>query len=554
MLSALLLAGLLPLAVLPFVPAGEEAVGNDDQDDADTVTAETDAGETGELLQCMLGEEGGALHQFDASMGSTDITGFSPGTDLVEVDLTNVSEDIYFDLYEQGESSSFSVTSGPDQVATVNFPDLETVPQGDVFLRLSDPEDGSAYQVSLAEAIEDASATAPQTEVEQPAEALGPLDPNEPDPPGPYSPLEPEWLNPDPPEDPESPGPEAPSVVDPVDPDEGDDPGPEVDPDDLVLTPEDPDSPDGPGPFVPEEDPTISDPLDPTDPDLPGPGDPVILDPELRYSAEEIGPVPQEPSEKTGGPAMKPAAEDGSLGPLAPDNAPSEEGPDEVAGLPTEDDQATGDTRTGADLPRALDQDSQPDTRDAQAETAPEDGTETQTDAKPTSDGPDQTVDAETHDRVDDENTGDALQATEPAVQAPAAPLGGASAGGWFQAAADGAGAPAGEIADDSPEDLGEEDSDAEMLAEPETEDPGAVPVPDPPEPDPAEVDGFRVGEDVLHLMLDPHPGPDAAILVGPSEDGMDSLVTLDGRILAILRGAPGASIADLYLEPPRAS
>ena len=64
-----------------------------------------------------------------------------------------------------------------------------------------------------------------------------------------------------------------------------------------------------------------------------------------------------------------------------------------------------------------------------------------------------------------------------------------------------------------------------------------------------AEILDFKVGEDFLRVSLDPQaqaPGV-AEVQVEPSADGLDGLVRVNGDLVAILRGAPGATASDVY-------
>jgi hypothetical protein len=71
-----------------------------------------------------------------------------------------------------------------------------------------------------------------------------------------------------------------------------------------------------------------------------------------------------------------------------------------------------------------------------------------------------------------------------------------------------------------------------------------------------ARVPGFVPGEDKLQLSLEP-PGADPYapdITVTPSADGADGLVRVDGALVAVLQGAPGATPQDVeavVLPPP---
>lgn len=66
-----------------------------------------------------------------------------------------------------------------------------------------------------------------------------------------------------------------------------------------------------------------------------------------------------------------------------------------------------------------------------------------------------------------------------------------------------------------------------------------------------AEVSDFAPGEDFLRVSLNPDMGydGDSQITVEPSDDGADGLVLVDGDIVALLRGAPGATLADIHVE-----
>jgi Ca2+-binding RTX toxin-like protein len=65
-----------------------------------------------------------------------------------------------------------------------------------------------------------------------------------------------------------------------------------------------------------------------------------------------------------------------------------------------------------------------------------------------------------------------------------------------------------------------------------------------------AEVTDFQPGVDFLHVDLNPELGPDTpSVDVGPSQDGHDGVVRVNGNVVAILRGAPDATDADVYAE-----
>jgi Ca2+-binding RTX toxin-like protein len=65
-----------------------------------------------------------------------------------------------------------------------------------------------------------------------------------------------------------------------------------------------------------------------------------------------------------------------------------------------------------------------------------------------------------------------------------------------------------------------------------------------------AEIDDFTVGEDFLRITLNPDlDHGDLALTVDPSTDGLDGIVRVNGETIAILRGTPGASTADMRVE-----
>ncbi len=65
-----------------------------------------------------------------------------------------------------------------------------------------------------------------------------------------------------------------------------------------------------------------------------------------------------------------------------------------------------------------------------------------------------------------------------------------------------------------------------------------------------AEIDDFDPGKDFLHISLDPDMPLDGAdIAVSPSDSGEDGVVTVNGQVIAILRGAPTATIADVQID-----
>ena len=65
-----------------------------------------------------------------------------------------------------------------------------------------------------------------------------------------------------------------------------------------------------------------------------------------------------------------------------------------------------------------------------------------------------------------------------------------------------------------------------------------------------ADIQDFAVGEDFLRVSLNPEiDHGDMALEVAPSPDGNDGMVRVNGSLVAILRGAAGATSADVYVE-----
>lgn len=67
-----------------------------------------------------------------------------------------------------------------------------------------------------------------------------------------------------------------------------------------------------------------------------------------------------------------------------------------------------------------------------------------------------------------------------------------------------------------------------------------------------AEITDFSTGEDFLRISLNPDLTSGTPVIsVTPSEDGLDGVVTVNGEVVAVLQGAPGASAADIYVDVP---
>ncbi|WP_421702405.1 calcium-binding protein [Aliiroseovarius sp.] len=65
-----------------------------------------------------------------------------------------------------------------------------------------------------------------------------------------------------------------------------------------------------------------------------------------------------------------------------------------------------------------------------------------------------------------------------------------------------------------------------------------------------AQVTDFNPGEDLLSVQLNPDfMGREVVLDVQPSADGADGVVTVNGEVIAVLRGTPGATVADVYVN-----
>jgi len=294
MLSALLLLGLLPFASLPLLQ-NEEETEDGPPDSVDPGGGEDDA-------------ELGALYNVAAAPGTTELPEFRPGIDIVTFDASQFDETVEFDLAESSDGARFSVGLGNDQAASIAFPDLDTLPEDDIFLRLADPETGDLYEMSLGEIL-----------AGDAWEDLGP---------GPLSPM---------PDGPDAPGPSVPdgdpSIVQPLAPDAPDSPGPNG-PFTGVLTP-DPDGPDDPGPAVPL-------PPDPSAPGVPAPSAPTAtpggaLQPILSQAVAKAPEVAATPGPELGKAATGPDSDAFAAGSPEIDTGSEIDMPDAVAtpGAPT---------------------------------------------------------------------------------------------------------------------------------------------------------------------------------------------------------------------------
>jgi len=151
MLAALLLLGVLPLAAMPL------AEGEDDDDAvSDPKQAATSVQETPESLAApslpLLGSSTeGTVHAITGDPGQTALTEFTPGEDIVEVNLTSVTDEIVFDMATSSDTSWVSFGLSGESTTTIEFEGLAEIPFGDVILKMLDEETGEPFEQSLGD-------------------------------------------------------------------------------------------------------------------------------------------------------------------------------------------------------------------------------------------------------------------------------------------------------------------------------------------------------------------------------------------------------------------
>ncbi len=68
-----------------------------------------------------------------------------------------------------------------------------------------------------------------------------------------------------------------------------------------------------------------------------------------------------------------------------------------------------------------------------------------------------------------------------------------------------------------------------------------------------AEITDFAPGEDFLRVSLNPDLNSgEPEVEVGPSDDGEDGLVIVNGEVVAVLRGTPDVALSDIYVDVPQ--
>ncbi len=147
MLAALLLLGLLPFAAMPLLQTEDEPPADEpDTQSTSEVISDPDAESLADGEAPIV--EDGTAYSVGATPGTTVIEGFEAGTDSLQVDLSTVTGDVYFDMAGDANGSVFSVSSGGESVVTVEFPGLAEVPAGDIFLTMTD-DDGRCQRRAI---------------------------------------------------------------------------------------------------------------------------------------------------------------------------------------------------------------------------------------------------------------------------------------------------------------------------------------------------------------------------------------------------------------------
>lgn len=550
MLPALILLGLLPLAALPMLQGSEEAdvVPDDPESPAET------AGDGPE-------NDEGTVYSVAAQPDSTLIESFRPGIDSVELDLTGGNGEIHFETSHSPDGATLALSLNDASVATVAFSGLAEVPSGDIFLRLLDDESGEVYDLALSDAILEG-------ESGPLSSALDPLDPEGPDGVGTLQPADP---------------------LDPVDPEQPDVAGPS-DPGATVLDPLDPNAEDPPAPGAA--------PLEPLDPEAPE------IAPEDEAGLQSLL---QRDSDNLGGAAAAALEADATgtvlttLGPQDDAAVLPDDGVADNAALRLEEGTAVLTSDHPVDVIDGGAGDDRIDTGDESAFVfgGPRDDTLTSGDGAAAlygGDGAD-VLQAGTsttavayldggagNDTLTGGSGGDILEGGEHvAGTTPGDDLldggagddtlrGGLGADTLLGGAGDDVLDHAGHRleregvarhefdwhVDDAPDSLdGGAGDDTLILGDGDVAtggtgndlfwvyDTGAAAAPA------AEITDFQVGEDFLRVSLNPQNGQNGApeVSVEASADGSDGLVRINGDLVAILRGAPGATASDIYAE-----
>ncbi|MGH1331598.1 MAG: calcium-binding protein [Paracoccaceae bacterium] len=146
---ALLFLGLLPLAVLPGMMNSDDLDASDDADD--TFEPESELAQSGDIL---AGDDAPQDASLDFSSGETTLSDFTPGQDSITLRIADGGAgDFYVEDAPEGTSLMYQHEDGE---ASLMFEGLDTVPFADITLELSDPVTGGVTTVELASILEEA--------------------------------------------------------------------------------------------------------------------------------------------------------------------------------------------------------------------------------------------------------------------------------------------------------------------------------------------------------------------------------------------------------------
>ena len=143
MLTALVLLGLLPLAVLPFL--GREPNSKKENAAPSALPAATGS---------VFGARGGTHYAIVASDGEQAIASFKPGEDAVDIDLTGMPGEIFYSTHTDEGGVALAFNSDAGESMTLRFAGLSHSPKDDIRLTMPDPDASEAAMVMLSDVVE----------------------------------------------------------------------------------------------------------------------------------------------------------------------------------------------------------------------------------------------------------------------------------------------------------------------------------------------------------------------------------------------------------------
>ncbi|PRX37617.1 Hemolysin-type calcium-binding repeat-containing protein [Meinhardsimonia xiamenensis] len=182
MLAAMLLLGLVPLAFLPVL---EEEENDDDASETGPVEPGSAEG-TGDLLVDEPPPDRGAearLFEPETGPGEYAYEDFRPGEDRLRIDLGSLEGEVSFttEFSDRGASISIDTAEG---AMVLTFPGQESLPADDIEIILHDEGGGAPETIPLAELLAFEGSDDAATGGDRLDDALDPLDPEDPGNPG----------------------------------------------------------------------------------------------------------------------------------------------------------------------------------------------------------------------------------------------------------------------------------------------------------------------------------------------------------------------------------